>query len=125
MRRSKTPGTKSGQEQPLQQDIVNNDYTLHEEWDREADRTIDESRLRTKPDWLEAIGDEDEDNGRIEQNIRDEWERRGEDDFVSDPTAPSDHPDWVSDDYDDENVAEGDNELDSMRHGNVRNSETD
>jgi hypothetical protein len=106
MRRSKPPGTKSRQEQPLKQDTVNNDYTLHEEWDQEADRTIDESRLRTKPDWLEAIGDEDEDDGRIEQNVRDEWERRGEDDFVSDPTAASDNPDWVDDDYDDEETAE-------------------
>jgi hypothetical protein len=125
MSRNKTPGPKSRQEQPLQQDTVNNDYTLQEEWDQESRRTIDESRLRTKPDWLEAIGDEDEDVKRIEQNVRDEFERRGEDDYVSDPTAASDHPDWVDDDYDDENVAEGDNELDSMRRGNVRNSKTD
>lgn len=91
---------------------ADNDFTLQDEWTKETEQTIDESALRRKPDWLEAIGDEDEDAERIEQNLRDEWEGRGEDDFVSDPTAASESPDWVDDDYDDEN--EDDNDLDTV-----------
>ena len=76
--------------------------TLRDQWEEEADWILDEGELRRKPDWLEAIGDEDEDDGRIETNIKDEWQLQGEDDFVSNPTAESDMPDWVDDDYDDE-----------------------
>ena len=115
MTTSANPGPASRQERDLKQDSVNNDFTLQEEWAKESDQTIDESELRRKPDWIEAIGDEDEDDGRIEQNLRDEFERRGEDDYVSDPTTAADSPDWVDDDYDDENDAEDDNELDNLQ----------
>jgi hypothetical protein len=80
---------------------VNKDFALHDEWDKEADRILDESALRRKPDWLEAIGD-DEDTEPIEINIRENWKLRGEDDYVSDPTGAADMPNWVDDDYDDE-----------------------
>ena len=76
-------------------------FALQDEWDREADRVLDESQLRRKPDWLEAIGD-DEDTQPIERNIADHWKLQGEDDFVSDPTGAADMPTWVDDDYDDE-----------------------
>ena len=76
-------------------------FSLHDEWDKEADRILDESELRRKPDWLEAIGD-DEDTEPIETNIRENWKLRGEDDYVSDPTSAADMPTWVDDDYDDE-----------------------
>lgn len=109
------PGTPPRQERDLKQDSINNDFTLREAWDKEADQTIDESALRPKPDWIEAIGDEDEDESRIEQNLRDEFERRGEDDYVSDPTSAADSPDWVDDDYDDEDGDEDDNELDNLQ----------
>jgi hypothetical protein len=75
---------------------------LRDQWEAEADWILNETELRRKPDWLEAIGDEDEDGQRIETNIKDEWQLQGEDDYVSDPTAESDMPDWVDDDYDDE-----------------------
>jgi hypothetical protein len=75
---------------------------LREEWDREAARNhLDENALRRKPDWLEAIGDEN-DEERVEANLRDEMSIRGEDDFVSDPTGAADMPTWADDDYDDE-----------------------
>ncbi len=74
---------------------------LRRKWDKEANRRLNENDLRRKPDWLEAIGDEDEDE-RVEANLRDEMSLRGEDDFVSDPTGAADVPTWVDDDYDDE-----------------------
>lgn len=74
---------------------------MHDQWEQETDRTLDESALRRKPDWLEAIGDEDE-GERIEDNLEEQWSLRGEDDFVSNPTGESDMPNWVDDDYDDE-----------------------
>lgn len=80
---------------------VNKDFEMHDEWDKEGDRVLDESKLRRKPDWLEAIGD-DEDTEPIEINIRENWKLRGEDDYVSDPTGAADMPNWVDDDYDDE-----------------------
>jgi hypothetical protein len=80
-------------------------FALHDEWDKEADRILDESKLRRKPDWLEAIGD-DEDTQPIEANIRENWNLRGDDDYVSDPTDAADMPDWVDDDYDDEEPPE-------------------
>jgi hypothetical protein len=113
------PGPEPRQERDLKQDSIRNDFTLQEEWAKEADQTIDESALRRKPDWIEAIGDEDETDGRIEQNLRDEFERRGEDDYISDPTTASESPDWVDDDYDDEDDAEDDNELDNMQARDV------
>ena len=76
-------------------------FALQDEWDEEADRVLDESQLRRKPDWLEAIGD-DEDTEPVERNIAENWKLQGEDDYVSDPTNPADMPDWVDDDYDDE-----------------------
>jgi hypothetical protein len=115
MSTSANPGSASRQERDLEQDSINNDFTtLQNEWGKEAEQTIDETALRRKPDWIEAIGDEDEDDGRIEQNLRDEFERRGEDDYVSDPTTEADSPDWVDDDYDDEDGDEDDNELDNL-----------
>jgi len=91
-------------ERDLNQDSIHNDYTLQDEWTAEADQTIDESELGGKPEWLEAISDED-DTEPIELNLRDYgWSLRGEDDFVSDPTTPSEMPDWVDDDYDDEDT---------------------
>lgn len=99
----KTPPNQPPRQEPQPVDLPADDLSpLRDEWEAEADRSIDESALRRRPDWIESIGDEDETQGRIERNIRDEWERRGEDDFVSDPTAPSDMPGWVGDDYDDE-----------------------
>ena len=83
---------------------VNKDFALHDKWDEEADRILDESQLRRKPDWLEAIGD-NEDTQPIEVNIRENWKLRGEDDYVSDPTSAADMPTWVDDDYDDESHA--------------------
>ena len=80
---------------------IKKDFVMHDEWDEEADRILDESKLRRKPDWLEAIGD-DEDTEPIEANIRESWKLRGEDDYVSDPTGEADSPTWVDDDYDDE-----------------------
>ena len=77
------------------------DFEMHDEWDKEGNRVLDESQLRRKPDWLEAIGD-DEDTQPIEMNIRENWKLRGEDDYVSDPTGAADMPTWVDDDYDDE-----------------------
>ena len=74
---------------------------LQDDWDKEGDRILDETKLRRKPDWLEAIGD-DEDTQPIEMNIRENWKLRGEDDYVSDPTSAADMPTWVDDDYDDE-----------------------
>src|SRR5258706_12779438 len=80
---------------------VNKDFEMHDEWDKEGNRILDESKLRRKPDWLEAIGDDD-DTEPIEINIRENWKLRGEDDYVSDPTSAADSPTWVDDDYDDE-----------------------
>ncbi|MEO8610891.1 MAG: hypothetical protein ABI690_23540 [Chloroflexota bacterium] len=80
---------------------VKKDFEMHDEWNQEANRILDESKLRRKPDWLEAIGDE-EDTEPIEANIRENWKLRGEDDYVSDPTGTADAPNWVDDDYDDE-----------------------
>jgi hypothetical protein len=74
---------------------------LRAEWDKEANRELDESALRRKPDWLEAIGDEDE-GERVEANLEEQWGIRGEDDYVSDPTDTADMPNWVDDDYDDD-----------------------
>lgn len=89
------------QERDLSQDSIDNDFTLRDEWDKDADQVLDEFELRPKPAWLEAIGDEDE-AITVEQSIREDgFELMGEDDFVSDPTAASDMPDWVDDDYDD------------------------
>jgi len=109
------PGPQPRQERDLKQDSIRNDFTLQEEWTKDADQTIDESALRRKPDWIEAIGDEDENDGRIEQNLRDEFERRGEDDYVSDPTMTSESPDWVDDEYDDEDDTEDDNGQDNRQ----------
>lgn len=71
-------------------------------WDDDDIPTIDENALRDRPEWLERIGDEDEDPARIEQNLRDEWGRLDEDDFVSSPVGEADAPDWTDKDYDDE-----------------------
>ena len=113
------PRPKSRQERDLKQDSIHNDFTLQEEWAAEADQTIDESELRRRPDWIEAIGDEDEADRPIEQNIEENWQLYGEDDYVSDPTTVSESPDWVDDDYDDEDDAEDDNELDNMQTRDV------
>ena len=43
------PGTAPRQERDLKQDSIRNDFTLQEEWAKEADQTIDESALRRKP----------------------------------------------------------------------------
>lgn len=76
---------------------------LQKEWDREAQRTINESALRKRPEWIEAIGDEDENPTLVEEDLREYgFELRGEDDYVSDPTNEADSPGWVDDDYDDE-----------------------
>jgi hypothetical protein len=120
MTTSANPGPASRQERDLEQNSARNDFTLQDEWAKEADQTIDESALRRKPDWIEAIGDEDEDDNRIEQNLRDEFERRGEDDYVSDPTTSADSPDWVNDEYDDEADPEDESELDNF--DDIRNS---
>lgn len=82
-------------------------------WDDDAVPTIDENELRGRPEWLERIGDEDEDPARVEQNIREEWGRLDEDDFVSSPVSESDAPDWTDKDYDDER---GDEDGDGDRY---------
>jgi hypothetical protein len=97
----KDPKPMAHQEPDSHSHNVNKDFELHDEWDKEADQILDESALRRKPDWLEAIGD-DEDTEPIEINIRENWKLRGEDDYVSDPTSAADMPTWVDDDYDDE-----------------------
>jgi hypothetical protein len=92
-------------EDPRDGQEASHDPSLQEEWDREGRRTINESALRGRPDWVKAIGDEDEDPERIDQNLQAYgWDLLGEDDFVSDPTGESDSPTWVDDDYDDENL---------------------
>src|SRR5215813_893362 len=73
---------------------------LQEEWEHESERTINESELRDRPDWIKAIGDEDESPRRIEADLQEYgFELRGEDDYVSDPTNDADSPGWVDDDY--------------------------
>ena len=76
--------------------------------DEEDALTIDENALRERPEWLESVGDEEEDPQLIERNIREEWGNLDEDDFVSSPVSESDDPDWTDKDYDDE--ASGDKE---------------
>lgn len=76
---------------------------LREQWEKESNRNLNESALRDRPEWMKAIGDEDEHPKRIEADFEAYgWEMQGEDDYVSDPTSESDMPGWVADDYDDE-----------------------
>jgi hypothetical protein len=76
----------------------------------EPEPTLDESKLRDTPGWVESIGDEDEKPGVIERNLREQWSIRGEDDYVSNPITESDQMDWVDDDYDDEEYWEEEDE---------------
>lgn len=84
--------------------------------DEEEIPTIDENALRGRPEWVERIGDEDEDPRRVEQNLREEWGRLDEDDFVSSPVSESDDPDWTDKDYDDEAGGKDENEDDPYRY---------
>ena len=56
---------------------------------------------RDYAEWMKAIGPEDEDPEVIAQNIEDGFALYSEDDYESNPTMPSDMPDWT------EEVAEG------------------
>jgi hypothetical protein len=110
------PVPRGGQEVP--NDPTFRDESLHAEWDKEASRTIDESALRGRPEWIEAIGDEDEDQDRIEQDLQDYgWDLLGEDDFVSNPTSEADMPTWLSDDYDDEYLKHLEEQQDELTSG--------
>lgn len=84
-------------------------------WEDEEIPTIDESALRGRPEWVERIGDEEEDPRRIDQNLREEWGRLDEDDFVSSPVSESDSPDWTDKEYDDE-AGDEDGEGDRYRY---------
>jgi hypothetical protein len=85
---------------------------LPNQWNEEEIPTIDENVLRDRPEWVERIGDEDEDPRRVEQNLREEWGRLDEDDFVSSPVTESDAPDWTDKDYDDEAGGSGEDDSD-------------
>lgn len=51
---------------------------------------------REDPDWFEKIGPEDEDPRVIEENLEEYgFNQMDEDNFESDPVAPSDQPDWT------------------------------
>jgi hypothetical protein len=75
---------------------------LPNRWEDEAIPEIDENALRGQPEWLARIGDEDEAEATIEQNLAEEWGRTDEDDYVSSPVTQSDQPDWTDKEYDSE-----------------------
>ncbi len=113
-----TPPEKSQPSATPKDDPRQLEPTLQDQWDAEAERSIDESALRGTPEWLEAIGPEDQPVREIEQHLQDDgWGMRGEDDFVSDPTGEADMPGWVDDDYDDEIVDELDDEEAELESG--------
>lgn len=89
---------------------------LPNKWDDEEIPTIDENALRGRPEWVKRIGDEDEDPGRVEQNLREEWGRLDEDDFVSSPVNEADSPDWTDKDYDDEAGGDEDGKEDPYKY---------
>lgn len=100
------------------EDKARSDSTLRDQWDAESERTLDESALRDDPEWLEAIGPEDQSRREVARNLQDDgWGLRGEDDFVSDPTGEADMPGWVDDDYDDEDEDAFDDEQDEIEGG--------
>lgn len=50
---------------------------------------------RDYADWMKDIGPEDEDPDVIAENIEDSFSLFSEDDYPSNPTTPSDMPDWT------------------------------
>lgn len=62
----------------------------------EPDKTAPPPNLREDPDWLESIGPEDASEETVIQNLNDYgFNQMDEDDFESDPVAPSDMPSWT------------------------------
>jgi hypothetical protein len=59
---------------------------------------------RDYADWVKDIGPEDEDPEVIAQNLEDGFSLLSEDDFESNPTMPSDMPDWVEESVEGEDM---------------------
>ena len=63
---------------------------------REPKSTAPPEDLREDPDWFEAIGDEDESDEVIAENLEEYgFNQMDEGNFESDPVGPSDMPDWT------------------------------
>lgn len=60
---------------------------------------LDEAELRENADYIEAIGDEEADDQAVEEGLEQYGiDRMDDSHFESEPTAPADHPDWLSED---------------------------
>lgn len=62
----------------------------------DIERTTPPPGMREDPDWFSSIGPEDEDPEVIAENLEEYGlNLMDEDDFESDPVAPSDMPNWT------------------------------
>ncbi len=112
------PNQKRPKDDPIAHDRLEND------WEKESCRTINESKLRGEPEWVEEIGDENENPQRTEQNLQDYgWDLVGEDDFVSDPTGEADSPTWLDDDYEDDYPEHLKHQRDRLARGDAQNED--
>ena len=85
---------------------------------------LTKSKLRGEAEWVEEIGDEDENQKLTEQNLQDYgWDLVGEDDFVSDPTGEADLPTWLNDDYEDGYPEHLKQERDRLASGDIQNKD--
>lgn len=76
--------------------IMMNDDPGKKQRKQEPDKTTPPPETREDSDWFEAIGPEDADDETIAENLRDYgFNQMDEDNFESDPVAPSDMPDWT------------------------------
>ncbi len=69
--------------------------------DEDPEVIVENVEDRDYADWMKDIGPEDEDPEVIVENIEEAFSLFSEDDYESNPTTPSDMPDWT------EEAAEG------------------
>lgn len=73
-------------------DDIQNDPTK-----RNEQRTLDEAELRENAEYIESIGDEENDEEIVEEGLEQYGiDRMDDGHFESEPTAPADNPDWLS-----------------------------